>query len=172
MIQRALLLAILIGCGPSGSDPYSQLTEHRAPGGEYVVRYLRPPWQPGPTSGSSASFFVQSDGMARYDAGLPKYLLLVTVEPGDAASRAMAEMSAALSRGETLEVAPRLITTREAVNGWELVTRRSTSSFERNFRYVYLPSGSSVVRLYFDASAPIATREIEAMIQSVDVAPL
>lgn len=162
------------GCAPSGDDPLSTLSVYEPDGGEYRLRYLSPPWQLVRAEGTTAFVRVLSNSMIYADdAGLTKYELAVTVEPGTVAARIAAERDAAQARGEVIFEGPRAVLGDAGrAEGQELLTRRSAGPLIRNARYVFFPvDAARVVRLGFEATPSLDTAEVDAMIDAFGVGP-
>jgi hypothetical protein len=172
LVALASLGACAPGCAPSGDDPLSTLSVYAPESGEYRLRYLEPPWQLVRSDGTSALVRIPSNSMIfADDAGLTKYELAVSVEPGTIASHLAAERSAAQLRGEEIVEGPREVTgdAGRAV-GQELLTRGSVGPITRNGRYVFFQvDAARVVRLAFEATPPVDTPEVDAMIDAFGV---
>ncbi|HEY8432028.1 MAG TPA: hypothetical protein VIL20_26810 [Sandaracinaceae bacterium] len=165
------LVSCILGCAPSGEDPRSRLSVYEPETGEYRLHYLEPPWELVEAEGTRVFLRIRSNAMvfAGLDGGPAKYELLATVEPGTPESRASAEASAAVARGETVTGGPREIEAAGAV-GRELLTQARVAVLDRNRRYVFLPlAGARVLRLAFDATPRLDTPEVDAMIDAVEL---
>jgi hypothetical protein len=169
----AFAFLALIGCAPSGEDPLSRLDTYSPLSGEYVVRYLSPPWELARSDGTTAHLRIRSNLMntAGVEAGPGKYELLVTVEPGTVTDRIAAEQGAAMARGERTLEAPHSITTARDLDGQEFSTTVDPP-MERQHRYVFFPlDASRVVRLGFDATPNLDTAEVDSMIDAFEIGP-
>lgn len=178
-MHRALALSALASlasaCAPSADDPLSQLTTWEAPTGDYRVRYLAPPWRVVREDLVGAHLSIESTAMATGTIeGGPGKFDLTTARMGRAiedemdrevrASRAM--------RGRTILDGPRTITTREGVDGLELLTFDEPDPFERYRRVVLFPlGGGQSLRLDFEASPDLDSREVTEMIRYVGIGP-
>ncbi|MBX3271282.1 MAG: HEAT repeat domain-containing protein [Sandaracinaceae bacterium] len=179
LVHRALALSALASlasaCAPSADDPLSQLTTWEAPTGDYRVRYLAPPWRVVREDLVGAHLSIESTAMATGTIeGGPGKFDLTTARMGRAiedemdrevrASRAM--------RGRTILDGPRTITTREGVDGLELLTFDEPDPFERYRRVVLFPlGGGQSLRLDFEASPDLDSREVTEMIRYVGIGP-
>ena len=170
----ASLVACAAGCAPSGEDPLSTLSVYEPETGEYRLRYLAPPWELVRGEGTRALVRIPSNSMIfADDAGITKYELAVSVEPGTIAARMAAERSAVQARGEEVVDGPRPITGDAGrAEGQELLTRGSVGPITRNGRYVFFQvDAARVVRLAFEATPSVDTPEVDAMIDAFGVGP-
>jgi hypothetical protein len=103
-----------------------------------------------------------------FDAALPKYDLLVTVEAGSVDVRLDSDLSAAIADGETIVAGPRNIWTSDGVGGREFLTSFGSGS-ERQHRFVYFPIDGRVVRLAFEATPSLDTMELDEMIALTEI---
>ncbi|MGF1465029.1 MAG: hypothetical protein ACFCGT_02745 [Sandaracinaceae bacterium] len=165
------LVLVAAGCGPLGNEPRNRLTPFEPPTGEYRVHYLEPPWRLQEAAGNGGLLRVPNNAerFGGGDGGQGNLDLELSVEAGVPVVRAAAERTAALGRGEQIEVEPRPIVTRDLVEGVELLTRQPTPSL-RFLRYAFLPtSPSRVLRMAYEGNARVDTREIDEMIRNVEV---
>jgi hypothetical protein len=148
------------------------LSVYEPESGEYRLRYLDPPWQLVRSDGTSALVRIPSNSMIfADDAGLTKYELAVTVEPGTIASRITAERGAAQARGELVVEGPReVLGDGGRAVGQELLTHGNVGPIARNARYVFFQvDAARVVRLAFEATPALDTPEVAAMIDAFGV---
>lgn len=177
MLRLAGLLLVLAvaGCAPSADDPLSRLTTYAPPSGEYRLRYLEPPWELVSQRGTTVELRIPSNAMALagIEAGPAKFELVASAEPGRPELRATDELRQARARGEEiLGGAVREIETREGVRGSDLSTRHETAWGTRHRRIVYLPvDRDRVLRLAFEATPALDSREVDAMIAIVGIGP-
>ncbi len=176
-VRRAiltLLISSLLGCAPSGEDPLSRLSVYEPPGGEYRLRYLEPPWELVDGDGTSAHVRIASSSMifGGIDGGAGKFDLFATVESGTVEANVAAEVRAASARGEELVEGPREVEAEGGVVGREILTRGMADVIQRHGRYAFfaIPDGR-VLRLAFDATPPVDTPEVDAMIAALGVGP-
>ena len=174
---RVLAFASLaIACAPSGDDPTSRLTTWEAPTGDYRIRYLAPPWRIIEERTEGARFQIESTLMRtrRIDGGTGKYELTTSRVARSVAEEMDREVRASMrTAGRTIEDGPRSITTNEEVEGLELLTFDQPDPYERYRRVVILPiSGRLSLRLDFDATPDLDTREVTEMIRHVGIGPL
>lgn len=173
---RVLAIALVMtACAPSGDDPLSRLTTWEAPSGDYRVRYLSPPWEIVSESTDGAFFNVQStlQMTGGVDGGTGKYELRTSrVGRGVAEEMEREVRDARRTDGRELVDGPREIVTDEGVEGRELITFDEPDPFERYRRVVVFPlEGGRSLRLDFESTPNIDTREVEAMIRKVGIGP-
>jgi hypothetical protein len=170
----ASLICLLCACSPLGGGAYSELETYDAPGGEYRVRYLSPPWLLTDNEGSTAEWIVESNGAALVAPSTivtPKYELLVTVHSGRAASLIESDFATAQADGETVLVAIRSVTTDFNDSGVEFITELPADE-SRYRRYVYLDRETSgSVRMLFEAYPLLDEAEVDRMIGAVELDP-
>lgn len=137
------------------------------------MRWLEPPWELVRTDGTTAIVRVKSNAMihAGPEVGVPKYELVVTVEPGTVSARVQAEIEAAAARDEEVVAGPRAVEAdRGTVIGQEVLTLGSYGPYERHGRYAFFPvDASRVVRLAFEATPSLDTAEVDAMIAEFSI---
>ncbi|HJL19154.1 MAG TPA: hypothetical protein RMH99_26050 [Sandaracinaceae bacterium LLY-WYZ-13_1] len=169
----ALLLVATAGCAPSGEDPRSRLTVYAAPSEEFRVRYLEPPWELVEGRGTTAILRIPSNAMTvgGAEGGPPKFELVVTVEAGEPETQAAADLRAARRSGaEILSDGVRVVSTVDGVVGAETSTRDFDVRGERHARIAYFPlDRGRVVRMAFEATPPLDTAEVDAMIGQLGV---
>lgn len=175
---RVLALAwLLIGssCAPSGDDPVHRLTTWEAPTGDYRVRYLSPPWEIIREAPDGARFQIESTIMStgRIDGGQGKYELATSRVARSVNEEMEREVRESMrASGRTIVDGPRSITTREDVEGLELLTYDEPDPYERYRRVVILPlSARQSLRLDFDGTPDLDTREVTEMIRHVGIGP-
>ena len=169
-----LFVAALCACGPAASAHYAGMSEYKPSNGLYTLRYLAPPWELKTFSGYSATLQIERVLLGIVDADVPgKYELAVSLVPAStgatAAMLAMKDAAEATSRGESLVVAPRPITTDSGDPGVDVVTKSTDPNFPRSLRYVSFDSPKGVIRLVFQADPDLANPEVDAMIHAFDV---
>lgn len=178
MIRAPFVLALawlLASCAPSGDDPTSRLTTWEAPSGDYRIRYLAPPWRILEEDPDGARFQIESTIMAagRIDGGIGKYELTTSRVPRSITEEMDREVRASMrTAGRTINDGPRSITTHDGVEGLELLTYDEPDPYERYRRVVLFPlSGRQTLRLDFDATPDLDTREVTEMIEYVGIGP-
>jgi hypothetical protein len=170
LIAAGSLLAF--GCGQPTHEQL--LAVYDAPGGEFRVRYLEPPWHLVDGEGTTATLRIDANAVVHGgldDAGIePKYELVVTVDRRAPMELARREQRAAESRGAELIAPVREIETALGETGWELAMRESDIDM-RYGRVILLAHPSGSVRLGFASSVDLLEPEIDVMIDDVDVEP-
>ncbi len=173
---RVLALSVVLAsCAPPGDDPETRLTTWEAPTGDYRIRYLSPPWYIVDEEPDGARFQIESTIMStgRIDGGQGKYELRTSRVPRAMTDEMDREVRASRGvAGRTIEDGPRSITTREEVEGLELLTFDAPDPYERYRRVVLFPLGpGQTLRLDFDATPDLDTAEVTEMIRHVGVGP-
>lgn len=175
-VRTALsVLCTLVGlaaCAPSGDEPRNRLETWESPSGEYRIRYLSPPWELAQEDVDYQLFRIRSNAelVGAVDGGPGKYELHVTTTAGAVPALMDAELRMAIAAGREIREGPRGIETREGINGMELLTFEPTVPIERYRRIVLLPlSAGRVLRLGFEATPDLGTREVDAMIDEVGI---
>lgn len=169
-----LLLSLLAtGCGEPADERYAGLDVYDAPGGQYRVRYLSPPWRIEEAMGSTVTLEVESNA-ERFGVGMasapPKYELVVSVIAGRSRGQMERAMSSAVDGGESIVVDAREVETNSGHTGWEFIS--VGEDFERNFRRVFLDRvDGGVVRLRFEANPALEERQVDEMIRAVEPDP-
>lgn len=160
------------GCGQP--DRYAEWKTYVAPGGEYRLRYLDPPWEVSASDGSTGRLVVENNAsrFGDLDSSLaPKFELTVTLVSGGSARLAAAAAASAPARGEEVLVAPTPFTTRSEDVGVELVTRELRGELRyRRLLWIDRPGGATV-QLQVLSVPEIRDPEVDAMLASVDVDP-
>ncbi|MBK8170836.1 MAG: hypothetical protein IPK60_10910 [Sandaracinaceae bacterium] len=167
------LAFIFSGCGSCATSPNAGLTEYRSPGGEYVLRYLSPPWQVDSEDASGIVLEIPAPHVAEasLDAALlpAKYNLSITFTSGTARDQVELDAEIAAIDMETILVAPRAVLTDSGDAGWEMLSER-TNLNPRTFRRVSFDGpGGVVIHMVFEASASLDTVEVDRMIAAFDV---
>jgi len=162
-----------VACGPSATGPYAGFTEYRSPGGEYILRYLAPPWEwHGDDAGvpvlEIAAPHVDEFGV---DAALvpAKYHAEVTLHSGTAQELIDLDLAMAAVDMETVTVAPRTVRTDSGDIGLETVAERAGLN-PRTFRRVALGRpGGGAIHFVIESSASLTTVEMDRMVAAFDV---
>ena len=165
---------VLAGCGEDGDARYAGWTVYDAPGGEYRVRFLDPPWFIVSAEGAVLELEIESNAehFRPGSSAPPKYEFRATIGAGSAESSIAAEQAAAIGRGEGILAGPRAVTTEAGDRGRELLTEQLSGDRTRYLRYVYLDrSRGGVVSLWFEGNPDLDEAEIDVMIASVEVDP-
>ena len=162
---------MLAACGQPERDELWRVYD--APGGDYRLRYLEPPWELVDSEVTRARFIVQNNASAlggRDSSLSAKYELTVDVEAGAPRARAMADERGASGRRETVVVGTRAVRTESGDEGFEVITRAETGELLYR-RFIYLSHPRGVVRLLFEAVPNLDGPEVKAMVAAVDVLP-
>lgn len=176
MIRAAMTVVVLclfgVGCGQP--ERYAEWKTFVAPGGEYRLRYLDPPWEVTASDGPTGRLVVENNAsrFADLDSSLaPKFELTITLVSGGSARLAAAAAASAPARGEEVLVAPTPFTTRSEDSGVELVTRELGGELRyRRLLWIDRPGGATV-QLQVVSIPEIRDPEVDAMLASVDVDP-
>jgi hypothetical protein len=171
MLSASLLL--VTACGNPTHEEL--LVSHVAPGGEYRVLYLDPPWKLANTDGSYLRLEIAATS-ARFgdpDASTvpPKFLFEASVAGGTASAAAQSAERAARMRGDEVLRPMTEIATISGASGFDLVTSRPPSAGGRFSRDVFLDRSGGIVRAHFEANNDLRDPEVDAMIADLTVDP-
>lgn len=173
-LSLSIALGLLVGaCGnPERAEFFAA---YEAPGGEYRIWYLDPPWSRISALDDELRLEIEANGtrFGGVPVGLvpPKYALEVSASAGSASSRARVDESASVAMGHEVLVSATEFTTHAGATGWEVVTIHLTTDGSRFERFVYVDRSAGVVRLHFDSSADLRDPEVDAMIADLEVDP-
>ena len=165
--------SLLTACGPSATGPYAGFSEYRSPGGEYILRYLAPPWEWHGDDGGVPIIEIPAPRVDEFgiDAMLvpAKYHAEVTLHAGTAQELVDLDLAAAAINMEMVTVPPRAVQSDSGDTGLETVTERAGLN-PRTFRRVAFtrPAGGAI-HLVIQSSAPLTTLEVDRMVAAFDV---
>lgn len=172
LFSSVVLSVFLWACGNPG--PYAEWKTLEAPGGEYRLRYLEPPWEVIESEGTRVRLRVKNNAESFGDMDstiASKYALVVDVVPRGPLRSAESARDAARRRGEEIVEPVRGLTTRSGAEGFEVITRQTSGErlFHR-YSFVGRPGGGSV-SLSYEAVPSLDEREVHEMVRSVDPDP-
>lgn len=173
-VGRALLLLSVVGSACGNPGPYAEWKTFVAPGGEYRIRYLDPPWDLAEADDTRLHLRIpnNTESFAGIDSTVaPKYDLVCDVVGRAPLRNAQQARDAARRRGEEVVEPVRELVTRSGAEGFELITRQTSGErLYRRYAFVGRPGGGSV-SLLFEAVPALDEGEVTEMIRSVDPDP-
>jgi hypothetical protein len=174
--ERLVLGTWLLAISACGNPTHEELlVSHIAPGGEYRVLYLDPPWKLTSTEGPYFRLEIAATSVrfGDVDASLvpPKFLFEASIAGGTARVAAESAERAARARGDEVLRPVTDIATASGAAGFDVVTTRLTSDGSRFSRDVYLDRSVGVVRIYIEANNDLRDPEVDVMIADVTVDP-